>query len=71
MSNSILVNFETEMQKEREHSESRLVETEATARAHSESCLAEMEAAFTKCCNSLEMKFMSALEETKKKTETL
>jgi hypothetical protein len=38
---------------------------------HSESRLAEMEAQFTKRCNSLETKFMSALGESKKETAIL
>jgi hypothetical protein len=71
MNDDILIDFEAEMKKEREHSEMRLMEVEAKAKANSESRLAEMEAAFTKRCEQLEMKFMDALSETKQETESM
>lgn len=71
MNDGVLVDFEAEMKKEREHSEFRLMEMEAKTKANSDSRLAEMEAAFTQRCEQLEKKIMDALSDTKKETETM
>jgi F0F1-type ATP synthase membrane subunit b/b' len=63
----ILVDFDSEMKKERDHLEIRLMEADAKSEAR----LAEMEAAFTQRCENMETKFMNAVSDAKKETDSM